>query len=367
MKSRTFKTIFVLTAVCAIGALAAGCGDDDGGNSIPLENMEQEYLRAYCQKLMECPTDWSGNLITDTEQCIELLNEMDGELSEMFTYFQDSVANGRATYNGKQAAKCIQSIQNATCSEMVGGGIDSVEACELAIVGLLEDGESCRTDEECAGGWCDTRDTCPGVCATDLEEGGDCSNGEQCAYDLICEDGECAINPGPLAEGDACTDSSRSCDYGLFCNYDTDQCEAWKAEDEACSGNQQCGPDGICTEAGCKPVTILTDVGEACDPENEGRICDPFAGIVCQLDVSGGEQNWTTCVEATQEGDTCVDTENMLVTLCDPTADIYCDRSDTQLCQPKKAGGEYYGRPEERLSGMCVMNECATMEEDECF
>jgi len=367
MKRRTFTTIFLLTAVWAMSASISGCGDDDGGKSIPLENMEQEYLRTYCDKILECPNEWTSQLITDTDQCIELLKEMDANLSEMFVYFQDSVENGRATYNGRQVAKCLEGIENATCNEMAAGGIDSIEACEIAIVGLLEDGESCRTDEECAGGWCDTRDTCPGVCATDLEEGDDCSNEEQCAYDLLCEDGECIVNPGPLAEGQSCDNSNRSCEYGLFCSSDTGQCEAWKAEDEACSGAHECGPERMCTEVGCKTVTILTQVGEDCDPVNEGRICDPFAGIVCQLDVSEEEQNWTTCVEAAQEGDTCVDTTTMLVTLCEPTADIYCDHSDTQLCQPQKAEGETCERAEECLSEMCIAGECAAMENDECF
>ena len=369
MRNRKFVTVLALSALFAFAGGLSGCGDDDGGDSLPLSEVESRYTEAMCNKLMECPDNWMlGVMITNTQECIDIMSMMGGDMGEMFGYFTQAVQDGRAEYDGEMGSKCLDAIESTTCDEFFNDP-DGPEECETTFTGLLADSESCRADIECAGGWCDTRSSCPGECATLVAENGSCEDGEECEWGFSCIDGTCVPSPGPLAEGEECDFDGPECAYGLFCDEEgSGECIPLKGEGEECYWDGECERDKMCLETGCTTVTVLTQVGDECDPENEARVCDFFAGLVCQFGIGEGGMEFTECVEAAGEGQECFDSENSVVTPCDMRDQLYCDFQDTATCLPKKAGGEECEDNEECISGWCEMDgTCASVESDECY
>jgi hypothetical protein len=356
--------LFCLTSIALTVAFGqSGCGDDDGAPSVPLTEVESSYLELMCTKMMECPTDWMISQFDSVDECVTLMEEegLDAEFAKMTA----AVDAGDTQYDGEQAARCLDVMETLTCEAF--HSMTTPPECEAVFVGLLEDGASCHVDTDCAGGWCDTRDSCPGVCATAVAEGDSCANGEKCEEGLICLDGQCSADVGPLQQGDECMgDEPRNCAYGLYCDFTAESCQPWKSVDESCEWDAQCGPDAMCADGTCTTVVLLDEQGADCDQE-AGRMCDFFSGLVCTLDFN--TESWQTCEPAAQQGDTCVNTDSGLFIPCDPLADLYCDFiavDATNVCQPKKEGGAECADGQECLSGFCDGTTCAPVEEDEC-
>lgn len=345
-------------------------GDANGGDDLlELSELESKLLEASCSKYVECPISWEmALLMNNTQDCLDFYSLMDVGLSEFYEYLAEAIEDGRVLYDSEQAVACLEVFENLTCKELYDIS-HVVWECETIFVGLLEDGEACRADEECAGGWCDTNSSCPGECSTVIAENQPCEYYERCEPGLDCVEGVCEPYPEPAYEGEECIIGFAECAYGLYCDdYGTQECKPLGGEGDDCEYDYMCQPDKMCLETGCTTVTVIDQVGEECDPENEGKVCNVLSGLVCRMDLSEENNPWTVCVEAAKEGEVCMDYDNMLMTMCDLKEQTYCDVDDTGSCLPKKAEGEECMDDEECLSDWCDYDDmCGSYYEDECF
>lgn len=344
--------------------------DANGGDDLPpLSELESKILEAFCSKYVDCPISWEmALLMNSTQDCLDFFNLMGVGESEFYEYMAEAIDDGRVLYDDDHAVACLDAVRNLSCEEFYDMSYVIWE-CETIFVGVLEDGEGCRADEECAGGWCNTRSSCPGECASVIGENEPCEHYERCEVGLDCVEGICKPYQDPAYDGDSCETGFAECAYGLYCDdYGTGECKTLGGEGDDCEYDYMCQPDKICLETGCTAVTVLNQAGDDCDPENEGRICNVLSGLVCRMDLSEEDNPWTVCVEAALEGEVCLDLDDMVITSCDLREQTYCDFDDTGTCLPKKADGEECMYDEECLSDWCGYDDrCRSYYEDACF
>jgi hypothetical protein len=211
-----------------ISALLVGCGG--GGGTTEIDNLGMELATTGCGKQFDCCTDaeimqqymgitFNGQPITTEDQCVEFSNAIFTGLA--VTQYKDSIAMGRAEYDGEAAADCIDALDSLSCTQYGTGESDTLsEACRPFILPKVADGGGCTADYEC------TSNNCEG--AINQPSGPD-------------TDGMC--KPMPSA-GQRCDDS---CAKGLYCGYDQsagmDVCLARKADGTQCNVADECASD----------------------------------------------------------------------------------------------------------------------------
>lgn len=349
------------SALLASGLAFGGCGDDDGGgNAIPLNQLEDSYLRGYCELAMDCSSEpFVAMLDGDLDACMDFLG-MQGEMSGGMGLIVDSVNAGDTSYDGAAARQCLDALQSASCDAIEAGAPDP--ACEEVFTGVLPNDESCTLDEQCAGGWCDMSLACPGTCADTVPLNGDCTGSAPCARSLICENDVCIADPGPLALGQDCADSERSCTYSSWCDYEiTGQCVARVGVGQTCDWDEMCQDGLYCTDEGlCAEVQIVRTQGGECGGYEVGPFCSLAEGLGCVMEWAGQEAVGTVCQPLRQVNDDCLEfdqgTETATMYPCDMLAGLYCDMDTTNMtgvCLAKKDGGAVCEEDEECLSDYC--------------
>lgn len=362
------------TLLLGMGLALGGCGDDDGGSSLPLNQVESSYMRAYCELAMDCSNEpFVAMLDGDVDACMDFL-AMEGDVSNSIGTMIDSVNAGDTSYDGAAASQCLEAMENASCDDMGAGAPDP--ACDEVFIGLLPNNDSCTMDEQCAGGWCDMTIDCPGTCGEAVALDGDCTGDAPCAKSLICDSGVCIVDPGPLATGEDCGDSERDCTYSAWCDYEiTGQCVARVGVGQDCDWDEMCQDGLFCTDDGqCAQVQVVSTQGGACGGYEVGPFCSLAEGLGCVMEYAGGEPVGTTCEPLRQLDDDCVEfdqgTETATIYQCDMLGGLYCDMdmsAMTGVCLAKKDGGAVCEDDQECVSDYCdETSHCQAVSTDPC-
>jgi hypothetical protein len=300
-----------------VSGIACGSG---GGEPIPLSQVAQLSLDAFCGRLVRCghypdlaacESAWYSNLQAPYD-----------------------ATTGKVIYDAAAAARCIDGYASEACTISVADVAAAqahTQACRAVFTGTVADGGPCVLGVECVSGSCivpacDTATCCVGTCQAQVAAGGDCSaNGATCVDGTVCRlDVNNVSTCVPfMAAGQPCTHTSQdACAIGTICITDpatgTSSCGTAPAEDQPC-------PDGVCDVAAdtCDATSKLcvrkVAVGGACA---SASACVPYA--TCDPTSS-------TCVALALEGAACTQREDCLQGLaCDNG--ICTSYPDTPAC-----------------------------------
>lgn len=210
-------------------------------------------------------------------------------------------ADGRECVEGVCAwASCSFDLQCGTriCDQ---GACAPREACandDGCDDGRLCDDNACRSpcedDDQCTGLFeaCDDEGRCRQQCFADLMcLGGLCNDGlcedPECATDDDCEqDGSWACNGGRCESFLPCDEDGDCFDPNFRCN------EIGRCEERAlCTRDDECGLEGLCIEAHCRPTTVCLEDESLCDDDEEcvaGR-CTNAPGCRRNADCAASE------------------------------------------------------------------------------
>jgi hypothetical protein len=206
------------------------------------------------------------------------------------------------------------------------GGVEPA-ACEGAVEGLVANGGSCASDDECTSGWC-TADhpgdapVCPGQCSAFKPLGAQCAAAEECGPNATCEGFACVASTAPGAANQPCG-SDDSCQAGLYCETPdgggAGTCRARKAAGAACTGlgvvGGECAIGLACAGAfGAGTCTAIATLDQPCSPAAQvsacalGLYCDA-ASSACKAQPTTGQAcsatGPNTCVGSWCNGGTC--------------------------------------------------------------
>ena len=186
----------VLSYACA---LLIGCGGDDGGSPVAVDDLGLEISTASCAKYFDCCTDaelmaqfmgieHDGQPIETEEQCVSFSNAVFTTLA--VDGYKLAIERGRIAYDADAAGGCIAAIEGLSCTQFGTGGIDGLASCRPFLIPKVADGEACAADYECIGGNCEGEERplggtpTDGVCAPALTQGQPCD--DDCADGLYC-------------------------------------------------------------------------------------------------------------------------------------------------------------------------------------
>ena len=250
----------------------------------------------------EATCDWAVRCqhVPDRPTCERLLDPKDYETRRA----ADSIAAGRALYDGAAAARCIAETRDEFCLTSA----LTAQSCRDAIRGLVEQGEACTSPRECAGDATCAIDACPGQCCVGVcgpprdfsfgtvDFGQTCADHADCREGAYCEtDRRCTRFPDQ--EGERCV---FGCNRGdLFCDVESLTCMRFAGDGELCDEDgvsaPPCDPAWAVCDGVCRP---RPGVGEACDDQD--RLCVPTA--ICDLE-SG------VCTTRREHGEPCTSSE----------------------------------------------------------
>jgi hypothetical protein len=258
--------------------------------------------------------------VPDAATCLANLQER----PHLFPSLPQLTAQGRITYDGAAAKRCLDKLNGlTTCARSVVDAPGALDDCAF-LTGNVPAGQPCVFNEECLNGGtcnsltaCDTfAQCCPGTCSsgpTPVPLGGQCG-----LLNLACVRGTtCVAAPGatvatcqtPAMVGDSC--ASIPCARALYCDPDTYTCRALPAEGGACAGavGLACDDprDGCDASGHCAP---LLPVRAAC-----GGVLGCVAWAAC-------DGNTSTCVPRPRVGESCLTTSvaSCLSGTCDSTS-----------------------------------------------
>ena len=100
--------------------------------------------------------------MANTADCKEFLNKMEDAQSDGLDDIIAAVENGTITYNGESGYQCLEEMKVLDCNEFTRKEPD---ICNSVFTGTVENGGSCKLNEECVSTYCDISNACPGTCA----------------------------------------------------------------------------------------------------------------------------------------------------------------------------------------------------------
>lgn len=317
---RGSKRAWVVAALLGGGVL--GCGGSGGGGPIPLADFHEQATLAICHRNVLC-----GEL-PDQASCAAA----DQEQPHFFASLPQLVAEGRLRYDGAKARSCLDQLNGLPSCARHLLNAPGLADCAQVLVGQVPDGGDCFFSDECQShGSCVSADSscdsftqcCAGTCATgftSVPSGGDCSAASAvCVSGTACvpsTDGSSAsCQPLNSTVGASC--ASVRCAQWLYCEPNTETCQAPVAEGAACNPDLN-GLDcddlrDRCDSSGhCSPRLA---VGAACSTAQNA--CVGWA--TCDATTS-------TCVPLPRAGDSCVPPALGPACLggvaCDPTTSV---------------------------------------------
>jgi hypothetical protein len=369
---KTRNSLFLLPVALFALAACGGSSDfsskpsDDKAEGIALEDLPNEYARAYCGLVERCfgPV---YRVFFSLEDCETLFSEQvrDTHLDAL----ERAIDAGTVKYDGKKLADCLEVIETRECAE---ANERSIEACEAALTGTVEPGGDCTIDEECVGSRiCETSAGCPGKCVERYTAGHECGDNDECDDGLVCSDATSRC-VAPAAEGAACQGGVEpQCEGGLLCIGDdanagrTGTCRPSDAieerqEGEACSpgDGELCAPglscvlDSLALTFTCKKIAVSGGTCGIGFPEDcpSGQYC-PITGEEL---VAGTFES--RCATLPADGEPCATRPEGI----GPTCEAYtrCDAS-TNRCLGLRSLGESCSSDDLCYSGYCENNGCA--------
>lgn len=320
--------------MCA--ALAAGCSDDGGsdggsggsagsggtagsggggtggtgGADVPIDDLPGLYASAQCDLVKKCYGPiW--DIISLGEDCETTYGTAIGdELGR----FKKSIEDGKTVYDGTKVTPCLEALKAAKCDELE----TSPAACDEVLVGQVELGGACQTNEECATtAFCKLDAACPGTCTAKQDVGVACQDDDDCREGLKCD--ETCVQPA--AKDGACGGGvAPDCGGALFC--------LGENEDE--------GTAGKCVGL---DEAFVGKLGEPC--LQDAPLCE--AGLSCAISVDGqGQPSWA-CVARSAAGAAC----NLAFPDACPV-DEYCDpvpQTVAGTCKKRPTDGQACAEP----------------------
>ena len=349
------KIFFMLLAVFLI----ISC-DNSTTNSekLPIGEMESTMQTIYCEKFMECNTNFLSMMFKTTQECIDFFKE-EGTMD--YSKIVAKVNSGAVKYDAVKAATCIEAIEERGCKIF---DLPSPDICEGTFEGTIEDGGECTIDSECISRYCDIQDGCPGKCTPPGEVGATCNAGESsCVHGADCNGEKCVDFTGIIADGESCDEAFQWCSENSYCMdgkckpklKEGENCELYQ---EACAKGMFCSPEkdnNVCVVA-----KLVEENGAECNP-TKGTFCNALKDLYCNLNYKTYEG---TCGAAKKEGEDCIDTAEEMYYTCEEGT--YCKIEVTKgTCTKLLAVGETCTTDNECESQYCDEGKC-TEEITEC-
>jgi hypothetical protein len=291
-------------------ATVAACGTA----SVPIEAYQARIDDAECGRLIRC-----GEI--GTMAGCQTYRAQNGRFTAPITpSVIAAVAAGLVTYDGEQAAECIDQIAGLSCS-LADQAVRLQPTSGICRGVLRADrrlGGSCYLNEECESRQCvpidscDVDQCCIGTCIepANLARIGDECTHVDCAPNAWCSNGVCY----PLLPQGAPCGAPLTCDWGLEC-FGT--CKPALEEGDPCDTSVGFPWCGFTLGLFCDPDTMRCirlhgNEGAPCDPADEHACelgaCDPVTHV-CHWRARVGEVcgvGFGSCVE----GASCVSSEH---------------------------------------------------------
>ncbi len=267
-------------------------GSTDGGTADPGTFKSAGY-DAWCDYMIRC------NLFPtlDKPACLAALPYFVGtHQPSTFNTIEAIVAAaqaGHATFVPSAVRPCQDQLRAAACSPAI-SRFDDVPACRNVFTGNVKQGDACIHDLECGRGYfcLGTPNSQGPVCAGTCQAiGVRCVRDTDCLPDEYCNStSTCVTDPAPPGVVDQVCGTHDRCqaDLGCFTNTTTTppkkECKALGTSGGACADNGACAAGYVCADDGTGKTCHLEDtrprmVGETCDPDQRGPVCE--AGLYC--------------------------------------------------------------------------------------
>jgi hypothetical protein len=322
---------------------SSGVGGSSGGADGGALDFLDRMAAAQCEALLTCAElrkDFIIDLLGGRERCPAVLKQIfqsDPRNRERLR----ELTRGSLTLNNGPFEECLTLQRSCALGEG-----DIFQACREALEGNVEQGGSCRFDDECAGdAYCAPAagGGCPGTCTPRLVAGSVCRRSSDCAgrYSRCDPDSTgmrtCRVLTvvEGVALGAGCGDTSAPevgvCRPELWCGDGgggQQVCREVIAAGGTCQSDfEVCAPGHFCDRdvppGSCQPVTVARE-GESCDLATLA-ICDLYGGLWCaagKCEANGNGEVGTRCG----------------TDIFNCNLGLHCDRtSDT--CQPELAAG----------------------------
>lgn len=367
MPSRTLALLLLAT-------LLAGCSSSDANAPIAIADFPAALAGAYCEYARHCtPAENDSPLVLAymraSDQCASDFLRLSPQTA--VPRLVEAVNQGTVSYDAQKARDCVNALAS-TCNLVFDVTAFGAGPCADAFRGTVATNGACHSNAECDGdAYCNFGEgQCPGHCVRRFEPGTQCNNSSECgagagAFGECVPDGATGMNhcvavvEAPDAvSGESCGDAvdgntltRRACGSGLACPNGGGVCAAPHALGDACviETDFACADGSLCLgiagSATCRAVTVLGEVGDACDPSDSDlssyRFCNPLRGLEC---VSGA------CARrgSGAEGSQCM-TGGLLLS-CDPG--LVCSSSTSTCFAPAEVGATCYSDVE-CASGAC--------------
>lgn len=288
------KRVFLFLFLAAPFALGCSSSASDTA-STPIGQACGDAQSAFCQKFESCAPFFVTLVYGDTATC--QTRAVPGCTS--FT----SAPGSNVT--GDQIEACANAVKNATCDQVLNGGVSALPACDLK--GTLDNGKPCAQGLQCSSGFCPIGDNGCGTCAPRTKDGdacisGNCSDGQTCVTSAGAGGGGSSVCRATVADGQSCGESGAPCKSGSSCV--SGLCTKNLASGAACTpgSGAQCDIDQglVCQSGTCSAIT-LPKAGEACSAAT-GFTCSGSA----KCSVSSGTVSGT-CLAPAEDGAACDD------------------------------------------------------------
>jgi hypothetical protein len=273
------------------------------------EEFEQKFLETWCAYLDRCDLD-----VRSLDTCVAA-QKARGHAFNSVPMNMELLADGKTTYNGKQATLCLDAIPKVACNTPVKSQV-SLPECQRVFTGQGLDSSTCVTDGQCGEGlFClqvksGSTPVCAGSCrprGLRCEVRTDCAEGQTCTESQFCV--KAPVDPGELNEpcgtDDLCSQKTRT----LACVEDDGgvrTCQQAPRQGSRCDVHRQCAEGYVCRDSGESGQAVPTcfkravaAVGEACDIYTPAS-CSP--GLVCVLNTNGAN-----CQAPKKLGESCTD------------------------------------------------------------
>lgn len=334
------------------GSGSTGGGTATGGGSAGGGTGTISTFTDYCNAALRAQYDYFVRCGSYTRAAADAL--IAGSTAACATV-PDIFNSGRAQFNAAGAQACVTEFQTLACTR---GPTSS--GCEGAITGLVANGGTCYSYQECVTGhWCDTESSCPGSCKPSVPVGQPSSTmyGTDCVAGAYRYGPNCAAR---VALGMSCSPqggvtTTRACVPGARCSA-AEVCEEDLFLDVGATCTPNTSPEcrngtwctnGVCTAQGdlnqpcdnlrlcknglqCGPANVCVNYGVAgstCGGPNVMCGADLFCNITSGMTTG-------TCAAVRGVNGTCTNSSQ-----CE--ADLWCDGNFTTAgtCKTKGAVG----------------------------
>ncbi len=259
-------------------ANADGSSDATTG-SLPMSQFLDAMVSARCSALEKCAAE-GIRLFADPASCKATLQLAQMSPSSHYATAVAAVQSGKASYDAGQAYACVQAIATS-CANFKPN--KDPTACMATFTGSLPDGKECDSALYCTSRRCAKPGTGCGKCAPLGKEGSACTYSSDCDDQLLCMEGECGQVLSGVAD-DACL-GDEQCGPGLFCRPDLKVCATGGDSGSDCMTPKWCAAGLVCK------TNKSAYSGHSCGyPGTANQACSssPFGPGECQVGLVCG-------------------------------------------------------------------------------